>query len=404
MRVLSHQTDQGIRLFIHSFGINNPIKAALICLVLFAIQACNVSGETTPKASLNIPIMFLKKTVPNATTTIIPFEITSSSEARLKIQLRVPLEDIKVALIDPSGQIVVDFNDKRTLIQSHKLLKKPEMGDLVLLPELRNPMMGQWSLNITHLAASGKEKINVVLSLLERFSLNLKLNAPQKSIVAGQPIILNMSAFDYGNPIDALSPKIRIMRNGEPLGPGLSIIDYSSASPTPTLPELPGYYQFIYKPEAPGKYQFMTEIMFSGKEGPIKKSDSISVLVEQEQVSLKHIDVTRTYKSNGCVNEIDFIVTIAINEPGLYTVTAYFVGENGHEIKLERTRDITSIGLSTFKIPLNSKASKKKSSDSRIDRIERIEVLYTGLSEFALVGRYPPHDLQPPIQKSEFCR
>ena len=162
-------------------------------VTILAVVVTNGCTSNEVKINLNKPTIFQHQLNQTSTETEILFEILDSKEARLQIQLRTPLSNTKITLINPSGHFVVESSHSNIIVLNKDTQKNPALGDLILLPEQLNPEVGIWRLLLTHSPAIGGEQIIITTSLLERFLLNLTADKQQGTV--GQPLILSILAI-----------------------------------------------------------------------------------------------------------------------------------------------------------------------------------------------------------------
>jgi len=329
------------------------------------------------------------------------FEVPEINEGRLQIQLRIPLDDVKISLIAPSGIVVVDSDDSRIIFQSRSTLHNPERGDQFLLPEQKNPQAGSWKLHLTHKPASGDEVISVTLSLLERFLLNLI--GSENTIYAGQPVILTVLATDYGQPVRGLTPKIQVLHDGKQLETHLTTSSSATAPSGINLTNEQDTYLATYTPTFPGSYQFITHVTFSGHQDKVIKDASITLEVGPKQASLNRLTTIPVQGSDGCLKAIDFLLSITVKESGMYTLSLFFEGLDGQDLEFSATKN-TEDGIINFRIPLLVKDARQKLNSQLIAEIKAIDLLRIDDQGFTLIGRYGARDIEPPILLNKPCR
>jgi hypothetical protein len=385
--------------------LRQPLLAFTVRTIglISALLTLNIScaqGKKVAVLNTDQPTIIMKQTEKGATVSEFLFELPAINEGRLQIQLRTPLDEVKISLIDPSDFVVVTPYDPKTIFQPREALHKPERGDQFFLPEQGDPQAGIWKLRLSHKLATGDELIFATVTLLERFQLNLMCN--ESKVSAGQIVILTLLATDYGQPVKNLAPKIQVFCNGKPVGTPLTI---SSSATTPCgirLTNESDSYLITYAPTLPGSYQFKTKVAFPGQRAQIIKDASISLDVTPEQASLKKLSAVPILGSGGCIKIIDFLLDFCVKKPGMYSLTLYMEGRDGQILKLSSTQS-TEAGTVSFRIPLSGIEAQHKLDVQLLTEINSIDLLLVDDLGFTLVGRYVSKNIIPTIPLDKVC-
>ena len=220
--------------------------------------------DTSPMGAaieINRPNTFQSGLSTGSDASDLMFDVPAVDAGRLQVQLRITAKDAEVALIDPNGITRVTSLQASVVFQPRAALSRPELGDMILLPEQHNPLAGRWRLHIAYPVQHGDQSALVTVSLVRRYAVNLVSNMPASS--AGEPIILTVLPMDNGMPVPGLVPHVTISRKDGKLADTI-VASESTTSPTGIrLSNEPGVYIAVYTPAMLGVYQFCPHVTFA---------------------------------------------------------------------------------------------------------------------------------------------
>jgi hypothetical protein len=346
------------------------------------------------------PVIVTVTTDMGTTSTEIPFQVADIDEGRLQVQLRVPLANVRVALIDPENRQVVSPDDSKTIVQAGAITQHPELGDLFILPEQKDPIPGFWRLRLTHSPSAGTERVSVTTTLLERFQLNMISSGNDFHV--GEEVMLSVLATDYGQPVTKLSPRIEVRANGKPIAPPLLATENNRAPTGIPLSSEPGLYIAKYSFQSPDTFELLTSIEFTGRRGKIIKTANMTVEISPSVVSLSPLRAEAVRASKGCVEKIEFITGLSAQESGTYTVSLFLQGMDNREIELSATQESNN-GVLWYRISLDAAEVASQLEQEWATAIKRIDVLRFDDQGAKLERRYEGEKALPSIATKELC-
>jgi hypothetical protein len=350
---------------------------------------------------VNQPLTFQSKVIAGSTVTEINFSVPTIPEGRLQIQLRTTIVGAKVSLINPSGKTVVPDNDPRIVFQDRAILQEPIYGDLVMLPEQIDPAGGSWVLRLVHHPASDSVKVTLTTTLFERYVLNL-ISSKQIANV-GQEVLLTILATDYGKPIVGLSPKVEVRRNGDVLGDFLTASEGLMSQSGIRLSNEGGIYLSRYALPTIGTYQFLTQASLQGRQGKIFKEANTTVSVGASSIQIVKLDAKPVRVNNDCVKTIEFLLELAVKDPGTYSVSLYFKGHDDQDFELSATQEAKGDEILTFHIPLQAIDALKKINAQAIISVKNINVLRFNSESIDLLGSFSNPTINSLISIQDLC-
>jgi hypothetical protein len=340
-------------------------------------------------------------TIPAGTNSIeIPFSVSAIDEGRLSVQLRIPVLDARIKLVDPHGRTAVAADDRRMVVQRREETSRPELGALILLPEQFDPEPGIWRLIASYSPETTKTYALVSATLLERFQANLTAEPPRLSV--GAETLLRLHVSDNGKPVDGLSPRIEVRLGDRVTGVLEATPDLRAASGVRLYQEN-GVYLARYRAVEAGHIGFAARLQLSGRRGPVIKVVSAAIDTGQSDVAIDGVRSEVKRSSAGCVESLGFRVDLTVPRAGTYTVTLVLEGSDAR-LPLRASQRGDRAGPLSFSIPLRSDVSGRFSADQDLTRISSVDVLRFDNAAVTQQAHLGPLQTLPAIRRGDLCR
>lgn len=287
-----------------------------------------VSGWWWPASSQvgNMPPQLLRSILPPGASFELPFEIRAEGEERLENRivfgaLRSTGRLDAITLLDPSRRVVWRRTPVELGLTPRDQTSQPELGDVIVLPEIRNAINGRWALLLERAKPhSDAGRLLFAWRLLPRFDLLLSTNTPQ--VAAGQTLLVEVRAMDYGVPIKEIAKiDVALLGDGEQQLSVVHAREHARTRDGIALSNEPGTYIASIVLPQPGLYRLQASHVFGSAPRPTIRRAVLSVTAGASIGALRLLSV-RLYGTPGqCARGLTFRFQVELAEPGAYTCT-----------------------------------------------------------------------------------
>ncbi len=368
--------------------MNKQLIVFLMAFFAFFSGGVQSGAQLKPGEPNSVPLRIRE----GSTATAITLRVPEIGPGILKIQIRIQTAVTEVALAGPDGSSQT-FKRSSLIVQSAEEMRDPQGGDLVLLPEIRDPAAGIWTVTIGHMPVRSGAGAIVTATLLRRHQLTL-VKGNRGASFAGEPVILYILATDYGRPAKAFTPEIQVETPGEVRSAGAS--GHVSG---PRLLDGSGIHEAVYIPPRAGTYRFTVTGKFLDDGRETMGTAVLEVEVLPAEAELQRVDVRRYAESGRCLRRAEFAPVLSVRSPGTYVVSLTLASDDGKHMELTDMRDIS--GRGEFRLALSAEQLHDKLGVASLDEIQRIDVLSFGEQGVRLVGRFSSWKITPSLV---FCR
>lgn len=322
-----------MKLLIYRSLVHMP-HAASIPLVgmCIALSPCMLTYAQTAPADSAKPHV-IRSTIPaDQARANLEFEVAANGGSGSKREnilsfssLRSTASISMVSLIDPLQRVIWRKTPEELGIISRDVSSHPELGDAILLPELRDATPGRWHLSLErNLRSTGIVQILFSYRLLPRFQLSMaKLDA---SVAAGQPFLIELRPTDYGAPVVGLG-KIEL-NVFDANGARVATHEAQENARSPTgirINTESGVYISRVSLAKAGDYRLAAQQNFRGRYGPLSASAAMGLktglsggAVALSDVRLETRPGTPGRATATCVSAVIFDFAVDVASAGNY--------------------------------------------------------------------------------------
>ncbi|MEI5638826.1 MULTISPECIES: choice-of-anchor X domain-containing protein [unclassified Pseudoalteromonas] len=242
----------------------------------------------------------------------IPFDVDQTDS--VQIELIIPVDEATFQVLDPNGIEIIAFNDPRIKFEPGEQQTPPVPGTYALLPELQEPMPGQWQINVEFPEVDYKTL--AIAQLHKKSPIGLGMAIPRTHYVFGDPMIAASLLVNNGEPItDAEVDFVITAPNGT--RQFLTARD-DGIDGDPKAND--GIYSVLYEFPLTGEYLIESSARLQHNGALVKRTVSKRVKVLPARVNLTAQKLTAVETENGCVSHVEQEIELYINVAGGYAI------------------------------------------------------------------------------------
>ncbi|MDE2368304.1 MAG: hypothetical protein KGN16_04975 [Burkholderiales bacterium] len=254
----------------------------------------------------------------------LPFEVRTDGETRGENRvvfgaLRSTAAIDTIALIDPAQRQLW----RRTPVDlgwtPRDQTGRPDWGDAIVLPEIRNAAAGRWTLLIERAPArAGAGQLRLAWQVLPRYELLMQASATE--VAAGQTLLVTLRPLDYGVELRGLKAIVLSWADARGATTGhVQALENARSPEGIAVSSEPGAYIARLALPQPGVYRLQASQVFGQAPRLTTRSASIELNVGRRGGALRLASVQPDgATSNGCARGLRFRFDVDVAEPGNY--------------------------------------------------------------------------------------
>lgn len=346
------------------------LRAASIPLVgmHIALSPCMLTyAQTSPAESAKTHV--IRSTVPaDQARATLEFEVVANGDSGNKRENILSFSSMRstasismVSLIDPLQRVIWRKTPEELGIISRDVSSHPELGDAILLPELRDATPGRWHLSLErNLRSTGTVQILFSYRLLPRFQLSMtKLDA---SVAAGQPFLIELRPTDYGAPVVGLG-KIEL-NVFDANGARVATYEAQENARSPTgirISTESGVYISRVSLAKAGDYRLAAQQNFRGLYGPLSASAAMglktglsggAVALSDVRFETRHGPPGKTTAT--CINAVTFDFAVDVASAGIYVGNVALTAQGSTERRFVSASAQLPVGSGRISVKANA--------------------------------------------------
>ena len=246
------------------------------------------------------------------------FELDGEAENQLLFTtLRSTAGLASVSLIDPQQRTLWRKTASELGRVPREQTPRPELGDALTLPGVRDAARGRWRLLIERappFAAAGK--VLVGMQLQPRFDLQLVLQTPRPA--TGQVVLLAVYPRDYGTPLRGL-PAIELQSidaTGQRVGTAAAV-EFARNSQGLAISNEAGVYWAKLSFERAGSYRVEARHVFAGR-AATPRTAVLNLTVGPPAAALQLLGLRRDGPAGSCARSLVFDFAVEVATAGTY--------------------------------------------------------------------------------------
>lgn len=262
-------------LIFRSLVRNQRVASVAMVGLCIALLPSMLIYAQTPSTSPTQSHVIRSVVVADQTNLSLEFEVTANDDVAQQHEnllifspLRSTTNISMVSLIDPLQREIWRKTPAELGIISRNVSSHPELGDTILLPELRDATPGRWRLRLERNPRPAE--IGQVLfsyRLLPRFQLSM--TTLSTSVAAGQPVLILLRPTDYGVPVVDMGKFDLTVFDVRGVRVATQTVQENTRTPTgiPISTES-GTYMTRFSLTKTGNYRLVAQQTFPGRSGP----------------------------------------------------------------------------------------------------------------------------------------
>lgn len=311
-----------------------------------------------------------------------------------------------ITLIDPLQRRVW----RRTLAElgwtARDQAQRPDLGDAIVLPEIRNAAAGRWTLLLERSPQRARAgRLQLAWQVLPRYELLMNASAPE--VAAGETLLVTLRALDYGVPLQGLkSVELTwVDSSGATIGHAPALEGLRSPEGIAVSNE-PGTYIARLALQQPGAYRVQADHAFGEAPNQTLRRAWLEVRVGQRGAALRlaSVEVDTAAGTNGagrCARGLRFRFDAEVTEPGNYVCTLLL---RPGEPAGPRASGSALLSAGHGSVEVAVSAAKWIAAGQPV-RLARVTLLRVDAAEAKLLADIEDLSLDGhPIDASAFCR
>lgn len=251
------------------------------------------------------------------------FDVRTEGENRLENRvvfgtLRSTAPIAAITLLGPGRRFIWRRTPAELGLTQRDQASRPELGEAIVLPEIRNATSGRWTLLLERAAPnSAPGRLLLVWRVLPRYELQLTTTTP--NVAAGQTMLVAARATDYGVPITGLK-QIEIAL----LDAGGQVLSHEPAAENARsregilLSNEPGSYITSLTLPQTGTYRLQANYDFGSAPRTVARSAVIEVIASARGGTLQLASVHLDSPPGRCARSLVFRFEAGVAESGTY--------------------------------------------------------------------------------------
>lgn len=251
------------------------------------------------------------------------FDVRTENENRLENRvvfgtLRSTAPIAAISLLDPARRRIWRRTPAELGLTPRDQTSRPELGDAIVLPEIRNAASGRWTLSLEREAPNAAPgRLLLAWRVLPRYEL--LLTTATSSVAAGQTLLVTARAADYGVPITGLKQiELALLDvGGQPLSREPALENARSREGI-LLSNEPGSYIASLTLPRPGTYRLQASLDVGSPPRPVARSAVMELSASARGGALQLAWVRLDSSPGRCARSLVFRFQIEAVEPGTY--------------------------------------------------------------------------------------
>lgn len=347
------------------------VAVALSCLPL-AFHATPALAQTGKSAQINVgaPVT-LGATIVSGQTSV-QFTLPVSALDGFRLQATVPVPDVTLTLIDPSGTPRLLPGDAGVALLEGSTLSPPLPGRQFLTPEITNPADGDWTLRFDFPASP--HATAAVVTVLSRTPVQVGLALTGQVFRVGQPVPLGLLAVNNGQPIGGLSPTLTISKPGSPTTV-LQAVDSGQATDFDGKAG-DGIYSKGTTFTEPGNYQLLGEASILLPGGQLaRRSAQASIDIVPANYTFGSISGVINRGTANCVASLDVNTAGSASLAGDYATVATLRSPNGKTLVKRTGATLTAPGALNTSTRFTAAEIRTQLAEGGVFTVDPLDVL-----------------------------
>lgn len=274
-----------------------------------------VAGNKVPQV--------LQSVLPAGARFELPFEVRAEGDKRQENRvvfgtLRSTAPIAAITLLDPARRRIWRRTPAELGLTPRDQTSRPDLGETIVLPEIRNAVDGHWTLLLERAAPHvAPGRLLLAWRVLPRYELLLATDTP--SVAAGQPLLVTLRAMDYGAPITGLRQiELTLLDvGGQPLS-RVPALERARSREGILLSDEPGIYIASLTLPHPGAYRLRASHGLGSAPHAVTVDAEIAVNAGAPGGALRLTSVRPESTPAGCVGNLVFRFQAEVAEPGTY--------------------------------------------------------------------------------------
>ncbi|WP_341973421.1 hypothetical protein [Roseateles sp. PN1] len=316
-------------------------------------------------------------------------EVQGEPENRLVFSsLRSTAKLAAISLLDPLGSLVWRKTPAELGLTPQADAGRPELGDAIVLPAVRDAAPGRWRLQL-EARAGAKGQVLLSYRVLPRFELSLSLLSAGSSgsmIAAGEPLQLVLRGQDYGVPLTnwaATAPQLSLRDSRGELVASPKAEAGARTATGILISDEPGALIARFILPAAGEYRLTAQHQFRATAKPLQAELLLHATAPKAALALSGLRLEQQAGAAGaCVRAVLFDFAVNVATAGNYACNISLVGPAGSRM----VSGSSLLAAGAGRISVRVSADKLAALGGPLTVLARVGLIRFGPSEAGLVA------------------
>ncbi|WP_082679731.1 hypothetical protein [Paucibacter sp. KCTC 42545] len=293
-----------------------------------------------------------------------------------------------ISLFDPLGSLVWRKTPAELGLTPQADAGRPELGDAIVLPAVRDAAPGRWRLQL-EARAGAKGQVLLSYRVLPRFELSLSLLSAGSSgamIAAGEPLLLVLRGQDYGVPLTnwvARAPQLSLRDSRGELVASPKAEAGARTATGILISDEPGALIARFSLPAAGEYRLTAQHQFRATAKPLQAELLLHAAAPKAALALSGLRLEQQAGAAGvCVRAVLFDFAVSVATAGNYACNISLVGPAGS--RMVSASSMLAAGAGRISVRVG--ADKLAALGGPLTALARVGLIRFGPSEAGLVA------------------
>jgi len=317
----------------------------------------------------------------------------------LRIQAIVPAAGARVALIDPSGNVVISPTNPGTSFLDGSALSPPLPGGVFITPDVTAPVNGNWVLRATFPPAATKTVALLTVFAESPYRVGIVLTSPSYRV--GQPVPLGLLAVFNGLPISGLQPSFALRKDNQTL---VTLPAADNGQPGNFDGQAgDGIYSQGFTLTDIGRYEVVGDVTIPVVGGSVRRTATAFFDIQPVNYTVSSVVGNVVTGTGGCVARLDVVSNATAQLPGTYATAATLRAPGGQRLVKRSSNILAAPGALSSVVSFSARDIRQQLGQGGVFVVDPLDVVSFAGDTPTLELRRPNAVTFPNIAVGQFC-
>lgn len=372
-----------------------------LALSLLPHKDAMTQAQSLASSSTDVKTQLLKGIITGRDGALsLDFELVREGDQRLVFSsLRSTAALKAISLVDPLQRRLWRKTPAELGLTPGAAAIHSELGDAMVLPEIRNPEPGRWQL-VLETAPGAQGQVLLSYRLLPRYELSMSVVTVggDSRVAAGQPLQLQLRAQDYGVPLVGLAAVPLSLLNNR--GEVLEMWQAKSGVRTPAgilLSQEPGLLTARIRLPSAGEYRLLARQAFGATHSPLQVELALTATAAKGALALSGLRIEPPVgPARDCASAVVFDFDVRVTLAGGYACNISLVGPKGTRMASASA----ALSAGQGRISVRVEAETLAALGAPLTRLARVGLIFLGPTAPGVVAELEALDLNAAQKKT----